>query len=114
MKTLNKNITGFESQMYYKGEKIWDIYYTIVFPKYKVFNYEKSIYETDTDCNGNPFISGIIKKLVFDSEKLRQLTDDNFFAMEEKPARVYCTEKAKQAIEASDLIGFGFKEIPVE
>ena len=63
MKSLNRNITGFESQMFYKNEKIWDIYYTLVVPRYKIFNYNKSIYETDIDYNGNPFVSDIAEKL---------------------------------------------------
>lgn len=113
MKSLNKNITGFDSQMYYKGEKIWDIYYTIIVPKYKIFNWDKSDYETSTNFLGETFLLDV-NKLVLDTEKLKNITDDNIFTMEEEPVGIYCTEKAKRAIEEAGLIGFGFKEMLVE
>ena len=46
--------------------------------------------------------------------ELENIREVNILTMEEVPVGIYCTEKAKQAIEASDLIGFGFKEILVE
>ena len=113
IKSLNKNIIGFETQMFYKDEKIWDVFYTIIVPKYKIFNWDKSDYETSTNSLGEMFLLDI-NKLVLDTKKLRNIREDNIFTMEEEPVGIYCTEKAKQAIEASDLIGFGFKEIPVE
>lgn len=100
--------------MYYKNEKIWDIFYTIVVPKYSVFNYEKSIYTRRTSSiTGKTYITDI-EKLVLDSKKLKQIKDDNFFSIAEQPVGIYCTEKAKKAIEEAGLIGFGFEEIPVE
>lgn len=114
LSSLNKNITLFESQFYYNDEKIWDIYFTVVFPKYSLFNYEKSVYESEESCISDKVLISSISKLVFDKEKVNKIEEDNFFTMEEKPTRVYCTEKGKQAIEAAGLIGIAFEEIPAE
>lgn len=79
IKSLNKNIKGFESQMYFNGEKIWNIYYTLIFPKYEIMNLEKSEYETlISRVSRKEFISDI-DKLIFDKKKLNKITEDNFF-----------------------------------
>lgn len=45
IKKLNKDHEALPTQMYYKEkEPIWDIYYSMIFPEYEAFNFEKSRY----------------------------------------------------------------------
>ena len=114
MKALNTNITVFESQMYLNGNKIWDPYYTIVLPKYNFFNWNSSVYKTKKNFVTNEEVIFWVDKLILDKDKIKEITNDNFFAMEEYSTRCFCTEIGKKAIEEAGLIGIAFEEVPVE
>ena len=45
IKQLNKDYEALPTQLYYKEkEQIWDIYYSMIFPEYEAFNFEKSCF----------------------------------------------------------------------
>ena len=50
IKQLNRDYEALPSQLYYKEkEPIWDMYYSMLFPEYEVFNWEKSVYDADEE-----------------------------------------------------------------
>lgn len=112
IKQLNKDYEALPTQLYYKEkEPIWDTYYSMIFPEYEAFNFEKSEYDT------GPYGEGIcmIDKLVLSKEKLFHVgTANNIFALKETPVIIICTETAKNMIEAAGIKDVSFTELPVE
>ena len=112
IKQLNKDYEALPTQLYYKEkEQIWDIYYSMIFPEYEAFNFEKSEYDTGIDGEG----IGLIDKLVLSKEKLSNMSvENNIFALKETPVIIICTETAKNMIEAAGIKDVRFTELPVE
>ena len=110
IKTLNSDYEALPTQMYYKAkEPIWDIYYSMLFPEYKLLNWEKSKYEADTEQ-----IIMSLDKLVLSKEKVVALPpENNLFCLKEKTTRLLCTEKAKKTIEEAGTTGIAFDELEV-
>ena len=109
IKKLNTEYESFESKLYYeKKEEMWGPFYTMLFPEYELFNWDKSEYEID---------DGIIcsmDKIVLDKSKTENLNiKNNIFILKELPTKLLCTEIAKKAIEDAGLKGMTFKEIEV-
>lgn len=112
IKQLNKDYEVLPTQLYYKEkEPIWDTYYSMIFPEYEAFNFEKSEYDAGIDGEG----IWLIDKLVLSKEKLSQVgTENNVFALKEKRIIIICTETAKNMIEAAGIKDVDFTELPVE
>lgn len=112
IKQLNRDYEALPPQLYYKEkEPIWDTYYSMIFPEYEVFNFEKSEYDAGIDGEG----IWLIDKLVLSREKLSQVgTENNVFALKEKRIIIICTEIAKNMIEAAGIKDVSFTELPVE
>ena len=112
IKRLNKDYEALPTQLYYKEkEPIWDIHYSMIFPEYEVFNFEKSEYDA------GPYGEGIcmIDKLVLSKEKLSHVdVENNIFVLKEKTILIICTETAKNMIEAAGIKDVDFTELPVE
>ena len=89
IKQLNKDYEALPTQLYYKEkDPIWDIYYSMIFPEYEAFNFEKSEYTSGIDDMG--ILS--INKLVLSKEKLSQMgPENNIFALKEKRVIIFCT-----------------------
>ncbi|GHT81078.1 hypothetical protein FACS1894130_12760 [Spirochaetia bacterium] len=94
-----KNIQIFPAHLYYHGnEKIFDEYYTIVFPTYAAFNENQSLF-TWSDIVPEKIES--LSKLVISKDKLAAISPkDNIFHLKEKRVILLATETAKTAIEA--------------
>ena len=89
----------------------WDIYYSMIFPEYEAFNFEKSEY--DTGPYGEDV--GIIDTLVLSKEKLSHVDrENNIFALKEASVVIICTEIAKDMIEAAGIKDVAFTELSVE
>lgn len=119
IKKLNKNLECFESTIKYSGkEKDWknkilyNDFYTLVFPEYELFDWDKSEYVSDISFDGRRIVTDT-KKIVLDKNKLN-VVDDNFFVLKEKSTKFLCTEIAKNAIENAGLTGIGFEELEIE
>ncbi len=112
IKKLNKDYEALPTQLYYKEkEPIWDIYYSMIFPECEAFNFEKSEYTMGLH-EGD---IGIIRKLVLSKKKLSYVgTENNIFALKEKNNHLFCTEIAKDMIEAAGIKDIRFTELPVE
>ncbi len=112
IKQLNKDYEALPTQLYYKEkEPIWDIYYSMLFPEYEAFNFEKSEYDTWLYGKG----ICMIDKLVLSKEKLSRVdTENNIFVLKEKTIPIVCTETAKDMIEAAGIKDVDFAELPVE
>lgn len=112
IKQLNKDYEALPTQLYYKEkEPIWEIYYSMIFPEYEAFNFEKSKYETGID--GERVC--LIDKLVLSKEKLSHVdTANNIFVIKETNLDIICTETAKDMIEAVGIKDVSFTELPVE
>ena len=112
IKQLNKDYEALPTQLYYKEkEQIWDIYYSMIFPEYEAFNFEKSEYSTGVD--GERVC--LIDKLVLSKAKLSLIdTANNIFVIKETNLDVVCTETAKNMIEAVGIKDIRFTELPVE
>ena len=110
IKKLNKNYETLPTQLYYREkEPIWDIYYSMIFPEYEAFNFEKSRYTL--------FRNRILdlEKLVLSKEKLSHVdTANNIFVIKETVLDIVCTETAKDMIEAAGIKDVRFTELPVE
>ena len=131
IKNLNSDFEALESVVFYRGKnlkayceqsgntdgKIWDTFYTMIYPQYNLFNWEKSVYESDVSfLTGEKFISKI-EKLVIDKNKLNEneavLNKNNIFILGERKLFLLCTEKAKQKIEEAGISGISFEEVEV-
>lgn len=131
IKNLNSDFEALESVVFYKGKnlkayceqsgnadgRIWDTFYTMIYPQYNLFNWEKAVYESDVSfLTGEKFISKI-EKLVIDKNKLNEneavLNKNNIFILGERKLFLLCTEKAKLAIEEAGLTGIKFEEVEV-
>ena len=113
IKQLNKDYETLPTQLYYKEkEPIWDTYYSMIFPEYEAFNFEKSEYSEGLS-EGD---IGIIRKLVLSKEKLAISNNgsNNIFALKEKNNNLFCAETAKNMIEAVGIKDVSFTEVPVE
>ena len=112
IKQLNKDYEALPTQLYYKEkEPIWDIYYSMIFPEYEAFNFEKSEYDAGIDGEG----IWLIDRLVLSREKLSQVgTENKIFALKEKSMIIICTDTAKDMIEAAGIKDVSFTELPVE
>ena len=112
IKQVNKDYEALPTQLYYKEkEQIWDIYYSMIFPEYEAFNFEKSEYSTGVD--GERVC--LIDKLVLSKAKLSLIdTANNIFVIKETNLDVVCTETAKDMIEAAGIKDVSFTELPVE
>ena len=112
IKQLNKDYKALPTQLYYKEkEAIWDIYYSMIFPEYEAFNFEKSEYDT------GPYGKGIclIDKLVLSKKKLSQVdVENNIFVLKETDLDIVCTETAKNMIESAGIKDVRFTELPAE
>ncbi len=87
-----------------KWQKIWD-------EEGEAFNFEKSEYTMGLH-EGD---IGIIRKLVLSKKKLSYVgTENNIFALKEKNNHLFCTEIAKDMIEAAGIKDIRFTELPVE
>ena len=109
IKKINTEYESFESKLYYKKkEEMWGTFYTMLFPEYELFNWEKSEYKID---------DGIIwsmDKIVLDKSKVMNTKfENNIFVLKEKKTYLLCTEVAKKAIEDAGLKGIGFEELEV-
>ena len=112
IKQLNKDYEALPTQLYYKEkEPIWGIYYSMIFPEYEAFNFEKSKYDTGPYGDGIYFIT----KLVLSKEKLSHVdVENNIFVLKENTIPIICTETAKDMIEAAGIKDVSFTELPVE
>ena len=112
IKQLNKDYEALPTQLYYKEkEQIWDIYYSMIFPEYEAFNFEKSDYTTGVDGERVCFIN----KLVLSEEQLSHINvENNIFVLKEDTIVILCTETAKNMIKAAGIKDVGFTELPVE
>jgi len=112
IKTVNKSYEALPTQIYYKGEKVYDLYYTMLFPEYPLFNYEESDYEADEN---NDKLIWMLNTLVLEKKKVAQLpSDNNIFCIKELTTRIICTEIAKDALEKAGVIGMKFEELEVK
>ena len=112
IKKLNKDYEALPTQLYYKEkEPIWNTYYSMIFPECEAFNFEKSKYTMGLHERD----IGIIRKLVLSKRKLSCIgTENNIFALKEKNNHLFCTETAKDMIEAAGIKDVRFTELPVE
>ena len=112
IKQLNKDYEALPTQLYYKErEPIWNVYYSMIFPEYEAFNFEKSEYGTGID--GERVC--LIDKLVLSKKKLSLIgTTNNIFVLKETDLDIICTEIAKDMIEAAGIKDVRFTELPVE
>ena len=112
IKQLNKDYEALPTQLYYKErEPIWNVYYSMIFPEYEAFNFEKSEYGTGID--GERVC--LIDKLVLSKKKLSLIdTTNNIFVLKETDLDIICTEIAKDMIEAAGIKDVSFTELPVE
>ncbi len=112
IKQLNKDYEALPTQLYYKEkEPIWGIYYSMIFPEYEAFNFEKSEYDAGIDGEG----IGLIDRLALSKEKLFHMgVENNIFILREMPVIIICTETAKNMIEAAGIKDVDFTELPVE
>lgn len=113
IKQLNKDYEALPTQLYYKEkDPIWDTYYSMIFPECEAFNFEKSEYSEGLR-EGD---IGIIRKLVLSKEKLAISNNgsNNIFALKEKNNNLFCTEIAKNMIEAAGIKDVRFTEVHVE
>ena len=110
IKQLNEKIEVLPTQLFYKEkESIWDIYYSLIFPEYNAFNFDKSQYTLFR----NKIVG--LKKLVLSKEKLSLIdTSNNIFVLKETKLDVICTEIAKNMIEYAGIKDVRFTELPVE
>src|SRR5574344_704663 len=111
IKQLNRDYEALPSQIYYKEkDPIWDTYYSMLFPEYKVLNWDKSVYDADEEKR----IWGI-DKLVISKEKLPDIPgENNIFVLREKRTELICTQTAKDLIEQAGIIDVRFIELEVE
>jgi len=111
IKQLNRDYEALPSQIYYKEkEPIWDTYYSMLFPEYEVFNWEKSVYDADEEKR----IRGI-DKIVLSKEKLPDIPkENNIFVLQEESIELICTQTAKDLIEQAGIIDVRFIELEVE
>ena len=116
IKQVNKDYEALPTQLYYKEkDPIWDIYYSMIFPEYEAFNFEKSEYTSGIDYGIDDMGILSINKLVLSKEKLSQMgPENNIFALKEKRVIIFCTEIAKDMIEAAGIKDVSFTELPVE
>lgn len=127
IKQLNETYTALESQMHYDGknkkayleqhdgsDEIWDIYYTMLFPAYSFFNWDKSDFSKYYNDELNKTFVTRINRLVLDKNKI-EATDftNNIFHLKEKKTYLLCTEKAKLKIEETGIAGIAFEEVEV-
>ena len=110
IKKLNKNYEALPTQLYYREkEPIWDIYYSMIFPEYEAFNFEKSKYSLF-----GKYIA-LIDDIVLDADKIHIHEGRNgIFALKEKNTIIICTETVKNMIGAADIKDIRFTELPVE
>ncbi|MDE5581647.1 MAG: hypothetical protein K2I95_09540 [Treponemataceae bacterium] len=110
IKQLNKDYEALPTQLYYKEkEPIWDTYYSMIFPEYEVFNFDKSRYILFRDKILD------LEELVLSKEKLSHVDiANNIFVIKETPVIIICTETAKDMIEAVGIKDVRFTELPVE
>lgn len=127
IKKLNSDFEAFESVVYYKGKnqkayckesgnadgKIWDNFYTMIFPEYNLFNWDESDYETDYVYGTNEKFVSRINKLVVNIKENEKISNNNFLILGEFSLYLLCTEKAKLAIEEAGLTGISFEEVEV-
>ena len=109
IKKINTEYESFESKIYYeKKEEMWGTFYTMLFPEYELFNWEKSEYRYMNN------IIATIKKIVLDKSKVEKTKfENNIFVLKEKKTYLLCTEVAKKAIEDAGLKGISFEELEV-
>ncbi|MBD5436064.1 MAG: hypothetical protein HDR36_06095 [Treponema sp.] len=112
IKQLNKDYEALPTQLYYKEkDSIWGIYYSMIFPEYEAFNFEKSKYDTGPYGDGIYFIT----KLVLSKEKLSHVdVENNIFVLKENTIPIICSETAKDMIEAAGIKDVRFTGLPVE
>ena len=110
IKQVNKDYEALPTQLYYKEkEPIWDIYYSMIFPEYEAFNFEKSKYS----LFGKYIV--LIDDIVLDADKIHIHGERNgIFALKEKSTIIICTETAKNTIESAGIKDVRFTELPVE
>jgi hypothetical protein len=111
IKQLNRDYEALPSQIYYKEkEPIWDTYYSMLFPEYEAFNWDKSVYEADEEKR----IFGL-DKIVLSKEKLPDIPrENNIFVLREIRTELICTQTAKDLIEQAGIIDVRFIELEVE
>lgn len=111
IKAVNKDYEALPTQIYYKGEKVYDLYYTMFFPEYPVFNYEESSYST---LSNNPKSIAMLDTLVLEKKKVAELpSENNVFCVKELTTRIVCTEIAKEAFEKAKVVGMRFEELEI-
>ena len=110
IKQVNKDYEALPTQLYYKEkEPIWDTYYSMIFPEYEAFNFEKSKYSLF-----EKYIV-LIDDIVLDADKIHIHGERNgIFALKEKSMIIICTETAKNMIESAGIKDVRFTELPVE
>ena len=110
IKQLNKDYEALPTQLYYKEkESIWDTYYSMIFPEYEVFNFDKSRYILFRDKILD------LEELVLSKEKLSHVDiANNIFVIKETDLDIICTETAKDMIETAGIKDVRFTELPVE
>lgn len=132
IKQMNTSYEALDSVVFYGGKnlksyclqsgnpdgRIWGMFYTVIFPEFELFNWDKSIFvEKNSKVSGKRIVTNL-QKLVLDhnqlNKQIKNLQNNNFFVLSEKPIDVLCTEKAKQAIEDAGLTGIAFEEVPIE
>jgi len=111
IKQLNRDYEALPSQIYYKEkEPIWDTYYSMLFPEYEAFNWDKSVHDAGEDK-----IICFIDKLVLSKEKLQDIPrENNIFVLQEHCTDLICTQTAKDLIEQAGIIDVRFIELEVE
>ncbi|MCR5062768.1 MAG: hypothetical protein K6A89_05730 [Treponema sp.] len=131
IKKLNEEFEALESVVFYKGKnlkayceqsgnadgRIWENFYTMIFPDFKLFNWEKSIYTPKLSrVTGERIVTGL-EKLVLNKNKINEneaaLNKNNIFILNEKRINLLCTENAKLTIEEAGLTGIKFEEVEV-
>ena len=110
IKQLNKDYEALPTQLYYKEkEPIWDTYYSMIFPEYEVFNFDKSRYILFRDKILD------LEELVLSMEKLSHVDiANNIFVIKETDLDIICTETAKDMIETAGIKDVRFTELSVE
>lgn len=131
IKCLNQDFEALESFVFYKGKnlkayceqtgnndgRIWGVFYTMIFPQFKLFNWEESVYTPEISKFSGEKIVTDLEKLILDKklieENYNSISKNNIFVLDEESILLLCTETAKQAIEEAGLTGIAFEEVEV-
>jgi hypothetical protein len=111
IKKLNQDYEALPTQIFYKGEKLYDLFYSMFFPEYPVINFKESDYEADED---DATLIWMLNKLVLDRTKIDILpSENNIFCVQELSTRIVCTEIAKNTFEKAGVVGMNFEELDI-